>query len=146
MKVLSNLTGQNYASLLNGSNGRITDLDCLKSSIQEDSQHSQQPCSPVPVLPDAKLLIENLGINIQELGELPDTPFFNDNTRVAIRELPVPVPQIDDAARHDKAETKPSHPWSKTVNILPTTVPTLNVSPLAEIQPAIYNPNYPSSC
>ena len=145
MKVLSNLTGQNYATLLSGSNGRVTDLDCFKSSILEESQHSQQPCSPVPVLPDAKLLIENLGINILELGELPDTPFFNDSTRVAIRELPVPFPQIDDSARHDKAESKPSHPWSQTVNIPATTLPTLDSSRHIEIQPAIYNPNLLSS-
>jgi len=104
MKVLSNLTGQNYATLLSGSNIIPTNVDCHKASSLEDSQYSQQPCSPIPVLPDAKLMIDNLGINVLELGELPDTPFFNDNTRAAVRSLPVPFPQTDEVEQHDKAK------------------------------------------
>ena len=71
---------------------RLRLLEILASGAvnNQDLQSSPNPCSPIPVLPDIKKMIESLEIEVIDSLDMPKTSFYDEETRRAVRSLPVP--------------------------------------------------------
>ena len=69
---------------------RLLEFLALGAINNQDLQNSPNPCSPIAVLPDIKRMIESLEIEVIDFLDLPKTSFYDEETRRAVRCLPVP--------------------------------------------------------